>query len=83
MDQIGGVEITLIDEECEILGRNRFPKAGTYLLEGEDAVRALERLMDCGEKTRGFDWNRGSAPRTAVWELRVTELSAKANLLPD
>ena len=58
-------------------------KADLTLLEGDDAVRALEILMDCGEKTCGFDWNRSSAPHTAVWELRVTELSAKANLLPD
>lgn len=58
-------------------------KADITLLEGESAVRALDILMDCHEKTRGFEWNRNAVPKTAVWELKVTDLSAKANLLPE
>lgn len=57
-------------------------KADLTLLEGDAAVRALEILMDCGEKTHGFDWNRNAVPNTAVWELNVTEVSAKINRSP-
>ena len=55
-------------------------KADLTLLEGEAAIHALEVLMDCDEKTRGFEWNRNAVSHTAVWELKVTELTAKANL---
>ena len=55
-------------------------KADLTLLEGEAAIHALEVLMDCDEKTRGFEWNRNAVSHTAVWELKVTELNAKANL---
>ena len=55
-------------------------KADLTLLEGDAAVRALEVLMDCSEKARGFEWNRSAVPHTAVWELKVTELTAKVNL---
>lgn len=58
-------------------------KADITLLEDDAAVRALQILMDCGEATRGFEWNRNAVPHTAVWELKVTELSAKANLSPN
>ena len=58
-------------------------KADLTLLEGDSAVRALEILMDCGETTRGFEWNRNAVSHTAVWELKVTELTAKANLPKD
>lgn len=55
-------------------------KADLTLLEGDAAVHALEVLMSRREDTRNFEWNRIAVPHTAVWELKVTELTAKANL---
>lgn len=57
-------------------------KADLTLLDGAAAEQALEVLMGHNESTRNFEWNRSAVSRTAVWELKVTELSAKANLRP-
>ena len=54
-------------------------KADVTLLEDDDALRALEIVMSRREDTRNFDWNRNAVPRTAVWELKVTELTGKVN----
>lgn len=54
-------------------------KAKITLLEGEDVLLGLQCMMDRREDTRSFEWNRDAVPRVAVWKLKVTELSAKAN----
>jgi len=54
-------------------------KADATLLDGEDAVHALDVVMSRREDSRVFEWNRSAVPRTAVWELKVTELTAKVN----
>ena len=54
-------------------------KADISLLEGEDVVRALEVVMSRREDTRNFEWNRNAVSRVAVWDLKVTELTAKVN----
>ena len=54
-------------------------KADITLLEDDDAVSALETIMCRREDTRVFEWNRNAVPRTAVWELKVTDLTAKIN----
>ena len=54
-------------------------KADITLLDGDDAVLALETVMGRREDTRSFEWNRNAVPRTAVWELKVTELTTKVN----
>ena len=54
-------------------------KADLTLLEGDAAVHALEVVMSRRDDTRNFEWNRNAVPHTAVWELNVTELTAKVN----
>ena len=55
-------------------------KADLTLLDDSAAERALEIVMSRREDTRDFEWNRKAVPHTAVWELKVTDLTAKANL---
>lgn len=54
-------------------------KAVLRLLSGEEAEKAVSVIVDRFDVTRGFNWNRDVLPRTAVWELTVTELTAKEN----
>lgn len=54
-------------------------KGTLRLLEAEEALHALQLIVDHPAVSRGFDWNRETAPRTAVWELSVTEMTGKAN----
>lgn len=74
--------IELIPDAKDVTSRYKcvMGKAEVSLLESEDMITGLQCMMDRREDTRNFDWNRGSIPRVAVWRLRVTELSAKANI---
>lgn len=54
-------------------------KADLTLLDGEDAIRALEILMGRRADTGSFLWNRAAVSHTAVWDLKVTEWTAKVN----
>lgn len=57
-----------------VMGKGRL-----RLLTGEEAVHALQCIVDHPDASRGFDWNRDVVSRTAVWELAVTDLTGKAN----
>lgn len=74
--------IELIPSAKDVTSRYKcvMGKAEVTLLEGEDMISGLQCMMDRREDTRIFDWNRRAIPRVAVWRLKVTELSAKANI---
>jgi len=74
--------IELIPDTKDVTSRYKcvMGKAEATLLEGEDVICGLQCLMDRRRDTGSFDWNRKSIPRVAVWRLKVTELSAKANI---
>lgn len=44
-----------------------------------ETLAALQVLVDRFPVSRGLDWAKDCLPRTAVWELAVTELTAKQN----
>lgn len=71
----------LIPESKDVTMRYKcvMGKAEITLLEGDDAERGIEIVMNRREDTRNFLWSREALPRVAVWRLRVTELTAKAN----
>ena len=54
-------------------------KAEITLLDGDNAIRALDLIMSRREDTGSFNWNRTAASHTAVWDLKVTEWTAKVN----
>ena len=54
-------------------------KGKLRLLDGDEAIHALQLIVDFPAVSRGFDWNRDVLPRTAVWEISVTEMTGKAN----
>ncbi len=56
-------------------------KAEAEFLEGEEKQRALDEIiMARYEETKNFDYNKTAVVRTAVIKLKVTEVTAKANL---
>lgn len=56
-------------------------KAEVRFLDGEQKRRAIEDILLARyEITKNFDYDRAVIDRTAVIELTVTEISAKANL---
>lgn len=73
--------VDIIEQDGDVTMRYKsvMGKAEITLLEGADVEPALQSLMNRREDTRAFVWNRAPMPRTAVWRLRVTQLSAKAN----
>lgn len=74
-------EIVLLDGSHEVTTRYRsvMGRATAALLEGEALLQGLEALMARREDTRTYPWSRASVPHTAVWQLTVTQLSAKGN----
>lgn len=59
-------------------------KADIRFLDGKERVRAIDDvIMARYEETKNFDYNKAVIARTAVAELKVTELTAKANLIKD
>ena len=55
-------------------------KATAKFLEGEEKQRAIDDiLMGRHEETKNFDYNRAAVARTAMIQLKVTEVSAKVN----
>ena len=58
-------------------------KATISFLENEAKERAVDSIiMNRYEITRGFVYNKSTLNRTAVARLAVTEITAKANLVP-
>lgn len=57
-----------------VMGKGRLRR-----LTGEEAVAALQRLVDRYEVSRGLNWARDCLPHTAVWELAADALTAKRN----
>ncbi|MCD8238347.1 MAG: pyridoxamine 5'-phosphate oxidase family protein [Clostridiales bacterium] len=56
-------------------------KAEAEFLEGEKKQKALDDIiMARYEETKNFDYNKTAVARTAVIKLKVTEVTAKANL---
>ncbi|MCC8015384.1 MAG: pyridoxamine 5'-phosphate oxidase family protein [Eubacterium sp.] len=56
-------------------------KAEAEFLEGEEKQKALDEIiMARYEETKNFDYNKTAVKRTAVIRLKVTEVTAKANL---
>lgn len=57
-------------------------KADIRFLDGKERVWAIDDvIMARYEETKNFDYNKAVVERTAVAELKVTELTAKANLI--
>lgn len=77
----GKAEIAFIHSSRDITTRYEsvMGKATLTLLEGDAALHGLEALLARREDTRTYDWNRSYVPHTAVWQLTVTEITAKRN----
>ena len=76
--------VELIPQSRDVTTRYKclMGKAEITLLDGDDAIRALDLIMSRREDTGHFNWNRAAASHTAVWDLKVTEWTAKANRSP-
>ena len=74
-------EIVLKHEHRDITTRYRsvMGKADVKMLEGDEIISGIEAIIGRREDTAKFDWNRASLPRTAVFKLTVTSITAKAN----
>lgn len=77
------IKMECIPEKRDVTMRYKcvMGKAVAEFLEGEEKQKALDEvIMSRHEETKDFDYNREAVKRTAVIRLRVTELTAKANL---
>ena len=76
------MEMDCIKEKKDVTQRYKcvMGKAEAELLEGEEKQKAIDEIiMARHEETRNFEYNREAVKRTAVFRLRVTEISAKVN----
>ncbi len=76
------LEIVCMEDKGSITMRYKsvMGKAKANFLEGDEKRLAMENIiMARYAKTKGFDYNRETLARTAVIELEVIEISAKAN----
>lgn len=64
VDQVGGIELELTDAECGQMGNSRFEKAGTYVLDGKEAL-TYSRIR----KLTGGDRKRSERQRTVLFEI--------------
>jgi nitroimidazol reductase NimA-like FMN-containing flavoprotein (pyridoxamine 5'-phosphate oxidase superfamily) len=79
------ITIECIPEKKDVTMRYKsvMGKATISFLEGEEKERAVDSIiMNRYEITRDFVYNKSTLNRTAVARLTVTEISAKANLVP-
>ena len=78
------LEIDCMAEKKDVTQRYKsvMGKADIRFLEGEERVMAMDNfIMGRYEITRNFEYNKAMLERTCVLELKVTELSAKMNLV--
>ena len=76
VDEIGGIEYYITDEECGHLG-SRFTGAGTYLLTGEEVV-TYSRIR----KAEGGDYKRSERQREMLFKIfeKAKELSTSQRI---
>ena len=76
------LEMDCIVEKKDVTMRYKsvMGKADIRFLEGEERVWAMDNvIMARHEETKNFEYNKAVVMRTAVAELKVTELTAKMN----
>lgn len=76
------IKMDLLYEHHDITTRYKsvMGEAKVTLLEGDEKVRAIEDIILARYKeTKGFDYNRESVSRTAIFRLDVISMTGKAN----
>ena len=83
MDVFGGVIAMPEKKESTTIYHSVMGEAEIEFLEGDDAYRGAQKLMDRYDATRTAPFNEAAVPNTCFARLKVTQIAAKANKGPD
>ena len=83
MDVYGGVIAIPEKKDSTTIYSSVMGEAEIEFLEGDEAYRCAQKLMDRYDATRTAPFNVATVPRTCFARLKVVSLDAKANRGPD